>query len=100
MSDAEDAQDVLEMCIWSIRSDVIDGVLGSLLIAIDRFTETCEKSIFPKLQEYWIRLIRRITGALEKQCCSGDEACEIQNVAHWVFRIVECVRLVDRVDDF
>ncbi|KAF7789301.1 hypothetical protein EIP86_000245 [Pleurotus ostreatoroseus] len=98
MSDPEDAKDVLEMCIWSIHNDVIDGVLGILLIAINRFTETCHVDVFPKLQECWIRLLRRIVGALEQQTCSGNKARGIQDDARWGFRIAECVHFVTQAD--
>lgn len=69
---AEEIREVLEMCIWSIKKDVVDQGLGYLFMISVNLVRLCPPETCTGLRSHWIRLLTATARGWERQLCSDD----------------------------
>ena len=91
MSDAADAEEVIEMCIWSMHRRITDMPLSHLLFIIRFFIKDCPDGTAGALEEHWVRLLLSLARAWERQLCSGNEMISHEYIMPRGLRIVKYV---------
>ncbi|KAJ3536325.1 hypothetical protein NM688_g6853 [Phlebia brevispora] len=86
MNTHDDARDVIKMCAWNIKQDLVDRPLCQVLsLTLALMRECPQWQTYPDVHRPMARVMLNSLRAVQRQLCSGDEDSEYTTIVQWNF---------------